>query len=202
MIDSLDDLLPDMFVELPDCPEALQKQTIRMAAREFCRLSDSYRITLDPVDIVADQEEYTLETGCNASIHRLAWVKIVQADSTEDDTTALSPSEYRLTDECVLKLFNPPDEAITDGLVVRVALRPDFDAALPFSGWYIERYADSILAGAKYRLMRIPRKPWSDSGLAMAYYRDYMDGVNEAKRETFYDYKTGDIMIQSQKFEV
>jgi len=198
MISSLDDLIEDMFIELPGCPEALIKQQLRLAARDFCRQSEAYKIELDPINLVADQQEYDLEPGMNASIARLIWVKT--GEDIDEFTEPLDPADYVLQEEYTLKLLNAPSSSITDGLVVKVALRPEFDDECDLDPFFLERYSSTIIAGAKFLLMKMPKKPWSYPDVAMLYRQEFRDGINEAKREFYYDYKYNDVMMDFRSF--
>lgn len=203
MIGSIYQLVPDIFVELPGCPEALIKQHLRLVAREFCRDTEAYRIKLDPIDIEDGTIEYNLQSGCNGSIHRILWVKIGENVTDENDKTEpVDPSRYMLQGEYTLVLMDEPTQDITDGLLVYVVLRPDFNEDMSIEPWFIERYADRIAAGTKYRLMRMTGKRWSDPAMAKFYYDEYDSGVSEAKGENFRDYRYQDIMMDFRRFSV
>lgn len=203
MMDSLYDLLPDLFIELPNCPEQLIKQHLRLIAREFCRETEAYRIELDPIDIVSGTVEYNLNTGTNGSISRIIWVK--KGDNitdANDQTNPLSPGDYYLKDEWTLVLYSEPSSSITDGLIVKVAIRPDFDEDASLPPWFLERYADRLISGVKSKLLRMNNKPWTDRGLAGLYSNEYNSGIIDAKQENFRDYKFQDVMIQSRRFSI
>lgn len=78
----------------------------------------------------------------------------------------------------------------TIGLWVRVVLRPAFNATeLP--DWILEKHADGIASGAKYRLMMEQGRPWSNPNLAPLHKSVFNDSIDracvEASRNTQFD---------------
>ena len=51
-----------------------------------------------------------------------------------------------------------------------------------------EKYFEAIMAGAKFRLMRMPKKEWTSFDLASVYFEDFERRVSEAQREALRDF--------------
>lgn len=190
------DILNDMFLELPGCPEAMQKQSLRLAFREFCVKSEGFILELSPIDVEDGVTDYNLITGCNCSIIRIKTVRY-GTEATDSNTTPLDPDQYGLANEWTLTLKNEPTTDITDGLVVSVALRPKYNQDPDLPEWFLERWGDFICMGAKSRLMMMTGKPWSNKADGQDYRVEFYNGIQNASRERFSDMKTQDLMFES-----
>ena len=92
----------------------------------------------------------------------------------------------RLTDE---KLFSFPDNSTIrihelsngDELFLKVVYKPTYDITEIDDIMYND-YVESVVAGAKRRLIAIPGQPWSDDERAMYYKAVAKRGMSHAKR--------------------
>lgn len=110
-----------------------------------------------------------------------------------------TPSNYLIMDEGTITLYPTPDTSITNGLIVRASIMPtvtiagdyvvdptgtkivnapDYltpdDITTIFPGVLLQ-HKETVVAGAKSRLLFIPDKPWTDLKLAA-----YFKGVAKA----------------------
>lgn len=178
----------DTMPELPGAEAALVANAIKRACIEFCERSQFHRQTLTAINVVSGTASYALTAPSAA--YRICGVVEVQYDLTTDQKELFPKTRddldaklglgweslsgdviYYLQDTInTVRLVRKPDEAITAGLVVRVAMAPD-QAATEASDEIYNEFYDAIAAGAKYRLMLMPSKPWSNSQMA-GFYRD------------------------------
>jgi len=198
----LNDILNDVYMECPGCSRTVMQQQLRLVARDFCVRTEAWTDFVTK-DIVADTEAYNLNTGYSANIQRILWVKYGES-ATEDNTSPLDPYLYKLEDEWTLTLLFDCPSAITDGLYVKMALRPQFggvsDSPNDLPEWFIDRYSDVLSAGTKAKLMRMLKMPWGNAEMSQFYNRLYDNGVNMANIESKYsDFKDGAIIVEQRK---
>jgi len=190
----LDDLVPFMVSELPDCDDGYILNALRKAARLFCIETEAWRKEADPISIVAGTVRYKLVTKEEASIHRIVKVMI---DDVEQDIRLVSLSadgRYIELDESI-----EPQDAIADGMVVTVVLRP-FMTANAYGEWFLDRHAEGIMAGTFASLMLEPKKPWSDAAKGMYYQGVYTQKKAEARRENDANHTSADVVMDFQTF--
>ena len=61
-----------------------------------------------------------------------------------------------------------PQTAVTNGLKVKVSLKPTLDSTDFTLDDIFDQYAEDIARGAKYRLQMSPKKPYTDVNMATA----------------------------------
>ena len=83
------------------------------------------------------------------------------------------PEFYLMNQDRYIQLVYCPDEALTGGLQVWANLKPAWDATT-VEDWLFDDHVSIIADGAVYRLLRIPKKPWSDRLEADIYQREYI----------------------------
>lgn len=191
IVTTYDDLLPLMLLDLNGCDEKLMLLALRQAGRDFCKQSESWIYEFPAVNVVLGQTDYEYIAPYMSNIHRIVWVKY--------DNTELELEDYTFVEEKTLVLTNTPTSNITDGLEVKVILRPKISSEqLP--SWFLERYAEYIMAGAKSYLMMMPSKPFTNANLSDFYKKIYTDGISIAKREVITDFKSGNILASAESF--
>lgn len=186
------DLIDMMLVELPGCPAALLTQHLQQAARKFCIDTEAYLEELAAIDLVAEDVTYTLtpaHTGCEIRRIKEVWIRTEEDVDDDLDGTLQAFDKYEFEPQTnVLTLDDSiePQEAVTDGLVVKVVLVPFLKsdiAATAVSDDFLNVWAEPIMARALFTLKRMSRKSWSDPQGAMVNLQEYNDGVTRAKQE-------------------
>jgi hypothetical protein len=163
--ETLKDLILDVLEDVPGCTDPSAELAIKRSARDFLQRSKIWTKKIE-IDLVADQESYTIAHNENANIERILAVKIKPESSTS------AWSKIAVSDEDLYEFIEPdilnfvdadyaPSYALTDGMEVEVALRPTMNNA-DIPGWIVDRYGDGIAAGAKANLQAKPGKPWSN----------------------------------------
>lgn len=107
--------------------------------------------------------------------HFLFWVKsdtTISALSAGSSGTDISGSGY----------INGVAGTVSPHIIAEVVLRPDFRVeSMPY--WFLDRYAEGIMAGAIARLSAQARKSWSDQGKAVLKAAEYAAAITEACSE-------------------
>lgn len=183
-------VLPELRgADVPSLLRALQD-----GGRAFLGDSEVWRVWLDPVDLVASQVDYVLTFPYRADIRRIMGVRMnttagvtagLEGDDIDESYYAFSPPDTLTLDDSLA-----PGTAVTDGLTVEVVLVPKLDA-VEIPEWIFSRYAEGVMAYAKYVMMRQPEVPWSNPNMAIFYQREFRRKVGEAKAEASAGYKRG-----------
>lgn len=198
---------PYVATEVIGCPDPTLNQAIVMAAIEFCRESQSWTETLDPVTLVNGTRDYELDVPMNAYLYtvRDVWVgsrrlsPALQSDVSRDETGS-EPSTYNMAaDRTMLSVYPVPAAVMGASLVVRATFTPTASATtLP--DYLGHRYMDAVTSGAKARLMAMPGVPWSNPQLAV-YYKSVLDAaVITARIEEAHDRVPGTIFVKPRSF--
>ena len=183
---------PKIRLEVAECPIPIVKDAVRWAATEFCKKSTTWRVTLDPIDIAADQAAYAL-TGPDGTVVSeiiTAWYdgrEILpktekQLKTLDDEWRDIegTPEYYVLLSPRVMTLTPYPADDLTDGLELRVALKPSITATTIDDTIY-EDYYETIGAGALGRLLLQQGRPWYNASLATFYREQFEQETNAAK---------------------
>lgn len=88
------------------------------------------------------------------------------------------PTRYYVQNDTTIGLALAPNAA--GNLRISAALKPTREATT-FPGWITQRYMEVIAHGAKWRVLRIPSKPYSNATLAAYYERKWEDGIADAR---------------------
>lgn len=188
--------LPDVALEVQDCPALVIRHHTIKVLTDFCKQSRYLRETLAPISVVAGTAAYAVAPSDNTQqLVRVeeVWFNGVQLDpitTSELDaevenwrTDTGTPVLYTWTDE-KLQLVPVPDTTAAGALEVRISYAIDPTATLVgFDPILYKRFDNGLAAGIKASLMMIPNKAWSNPDLAMAYQRDYKVAVALAKNQ-------------------
>jgi hypothetical protein len=173
-------------VVLPDFPGSNPASVliaIRDAAIEFCARTSIWRIFHPPITSVVDQKTYPFAPGVTGAVV----AKVIQArfngqeltPATPDQLNAIYPSGwnsltgtplyYTQHDERNVRLVPTTAEAITDALDMYVSLKPTLTSTSVPDVLY-EEHRERIAHGARTRMYRSPKKPYTDLEMAKAEY--------------------------------
>ena len=167
--DLLDEVLPYLAAD-PSNP--VTEHAIKRAVIDFCCQSWVWRYLPDPQDVVAGEAYYDLEPDTGTEVSAVMHVACngVPLDNKPLDwldrelpgwrTTLATPKYFTQVDTEQIILASLPDSNITGGLTMTLALEPA-QSATSFPGWIWSRHVEDITAGALYRLMMMPGKPWT-----------------------------------------
>lgn len=184
--------LPRIQPQVPGCPNPVIKKYLIDVLRDFCEETQLWENNeLTAISLVADQADYALSSLSG---------DIVAIDSAEIDevpikpitlfelnsqfhnwrhTTTRRPLNYLQTaSSSNITLVYTPSEALTDGLVVWVSLKP-LETATTVEDFLWKEYRDAIANGTVGMLKMVDGMPWSDMQSGMIKYATY-----EAVRDT------------------
>ena len=179
------DLISRMARDIPNFDYNDTLQALQDAGREFCNLSEAWFENLTSINIVADQQSYTLATDYPAHFKRVKSVHILSStDVTNGEEGRLMDSSYyKLVLPATLKfqVNHTPSTAVTGGLVVEVVFTPNMGAnELP--AWLMSRWGDGIIGKAMYELLKL-----QDANKAGLFLGQYNAKLNEAMVESMDD---------------
>ena len=161
----LDEFLPDVLPEVPDCPAQIAERAILQSARNFCMETWAWEEPVLTKTAEPEQEAHDIPEPFDG--------EIVAISSVEIDGSPV-PFAWPRRDQLQAKGQGE--------LVARGALQPTLsDTELP--DILAMHYSEAITAGTKYRLMRMPGVAWSNPDMAMFYQREFQQHVGRARVE-------------------
>lgn len=197
---------PEINPDIPNVPIPALEESVRAAAIRFCEKTHLWAVDLDRIDVVADQSEYTLTVDADlyAELVEVQNVKF-KIDAADDDQfvtvdpvsevqadinrsggwrsyTATSPYQYYIdpVTKTTLNLLPVPEEDSTEGLLVKVVIKP-LRSATVLPDFLYNDYREIIGFGAKSSLFRRKGMPWYDPRESVANERDFLNGCNNGK---------------------
>lgn len=194
MIVSFDDFLPEVLPDVIGCPDAQAVIAIRNAAIDFCKRGNFWKEALDPLTTAANVSTYDLDSPVNGA-------RVVQIMTLFLDGKMIHPrteewldaheEEWRTYANVPKWFFQPTPDLLTlarvpDGvytLTGTVSLAPT-RRSTGVEQFVFENYLETIASGAKARLCAIPKKPWSDAGLATYHAGRFDSGIASASVES------------------
>lgn len=176
-----DEILP----EIPNYVKSLVDQAIRDACIEFCRRTRLWKETVQ-VNVVATEASILVTPPSPQAVfmevRRVAYdgtdltpfmpeEKDADTPNWREDTG--TPENYCVYgDEDKVFLYPIPTESLTNGLEVDGVFAPARSCTQVPSFLY-DRHSKVIAKGAKYRLMQMGKKPWTDRELSAKYEREF-----------------------------
>lgn len=164
---------------LPYCPVALAVQKLRLAAREFFRMSWVWRADHEAIALVANQATYALTVPAGAEVRALCNVRLegnrfdpVRREVLESQygdwaaQTAEKPQRWFMADEATLLVWPKPTANLANAVTLRMILRPTLTAS-GIDDRLFNLYAEGIAHGAIAELQRMPDKPWTSFDSAL-----------------------------------
>lgn len=188
------ELLPYLLPDVPGAPDTLVKQAIMRAANEFCRESGVWSEIQDPMVVLDNINEYELDVPTGSQIVTIKSIWMVNRELVPvtmerlqelipnwQEAKGSDPAYYNAAhDYASFRIYPIPLGANKARMTVRAVYTPNqFGTFLP--QFLVDVYLDEILAGAKYRLMTMPNKAWSNPELGLVNKALFDDGIVKAK---------------------
>lgn len=188
-------LLPEILPMVPGCPDTLIENNIRSAVIELCEKTGVYQAELDPVTTVNGIFEYDLEAPNQTAVHKIMWVVHEGRDLEPISTNLLEqrkpkwrdtnyygePEYYVKQSQSIFWLVPVPNETKASSTVLRVQLKPTHQSTACDDD-VMNDYRDAIVAGALFRLLRLPSKDWTDFAGAQVYGSLFNEHLTDAER--------------------
>lgn len=210
---SINELLPFIMPELSGCPAALARSALLRAAIQFCEDSQGYIATLDPMALVGGTHTYEVETPSSQS--RLLIIKEISFGATEvlpktmgqlagvmpnwRTATGNAPVFYSRPSSTEIRLHPAPNSDATGDVQIRAAFAP-IRTADYLDDDLVNLSFEAIGAGAKWILMLMPGKPWSNPQLAEYYHSQFLAEIDKARIDAEHDFTQGSIYVQPRSF--
>ena len=188
-------LLPDILPMVPGCPDTLIENNIRSAVIELCEKSGVYQAELDPVTTVNGVYEYDLEAPAQTAVHKIMWaihegkdLEPISTNLLEQRKPKWRDTDYQGTPEYYIKqsqslfwLVPVPSVTKPASTILRVQLKPT-QTSTACDDDVMNDYKDAIVAGALFRLLRLPSKDWTDYTGAQVYGSLFNEHLANAER--------------------
>lgn len=188
-----------LLLDLKGCTELLRFEALRDACREFCEETGAWHEELT-LDLVDGQVRYNLIPSFDAHVYRLVDVWKLTEDQVTDGVRgdALGVDLYDLTagDPEVLVLADTiePEDDVTNGLIVKAAMVPEFNSA-DIAEWFLNRYWLAIVSRAKAIRMLDDKTRWTNAQKAAINQGIYLNEVQKAKAEVSRAFKEGPVTL-------
>lgn len=190
---SYDNLVRDIILYAPHCTEAIAAHAAKMTTIDFCRRTHWWKVTSDPIDLVAGEESYDVEVpnGTEPIAVVAAWYNNrplwPMGFSTRNrfqfrnlTTFNGTPQAFANDSPSQLVLLPVPKDAEVGALIMTVAVQPK-RSALGADAEMMERYFDTLVYGALARVLSIPNQPFTSPDAALAREKQYREEVTKAK---------------------
>ncbi|NBP80054.1 hypothetical protein EBU58_04925 [bacterium] len=190
--------------------EPLAQQALIDSAIAFCDQSLAVTVTLSPITVPVGISSIELDTPDNTSVAQILYVwydkrlmsPVPYGQMTDIYRQDGTPTDYTIEyiDEVAnLMVYPAPNERVTNGLVVRCALRPSRDATEVHDILY-HRYADGIIYGAQSILFSMPDQPWTDVGRAQQCGVTARARANQARADMLFGRVQSSMTVQMREF--
>lgn len=180
----LDDVMPS----LPGSPPiALVEASLRRATINFCARSRFLRLSVDPIMVDAGEALYDIDIDTSVTVEKIESATLdgrPLVEASDDDLAGEYRSKvgvvemFALEDPDQIRLINVPESA--GELLIRVSLKPRQSAA-GVESVVFEQFRQPIASGALAVLMAMPKKPWTDVGLAGYHTDQFERGIAAAE---------------------
>ena len=150
----LDDLIPDVAIDVKDCPRALMIRELVAAARQFCVYTKVWEEDVGSITPVAGITEYQLDLPPGSDL---------VAVTGDLDAEVMPPDR--------VIFLESPQEIVP----IRASLQPSYGATtLP--DVIASQWREAVVSGAIARLLMMNGRPWADPQLS-SYHRDISVGM-------------------------
>ncbi len=185
--------LPYVLADAPGCPEAVALREVKSAMIEFCKRSHIWLYSSDPIPAIANVPDYVLDIPPHADSALIKSVRFLGKElhlRTEEEldkaspgwrTKTGSPHFYVILQPTEILMDRSPSEAIiNDAITASFALMPKKDAK-EVEDFFFNDWCEEIADGAKYRLLRMPDRAWTNPQMAAHFYKSFWVGIARAK---------------------
>jgi len=207
------DLLPELLVDAPECPDATARAAILGAAIELCNDSLVWNEIQDPIALIDEIPTYDIDTPSQAEVVAVmgAWLpsgpllpktlsEIVQMYPNWQAASSPSPEYYNnVPGNSTIRVFPIPVNAQRAPMTMRVAYAPIRTAdELPDA--LVRAHQELLMRGARARLMLQPRKPWSDARLGAFNAELFAAGKVDERIKVTHDGTPGSMTVKAREF--
>lgn len=211
-----DKFFPNILPEVPGAAEMVVENAVKNAVIEFCEKSLILQRDHDPITVLEGIVDYDLEPPGGYLVIKVmkAWLENNQLEPLAPDFVRdasvynrlfssyqkanSTPRAYLQKDERSISLWSPPEKKYTNGLTLRVALKPTRDSTEVEDVIY-EDYAEVIAAGALSRLMRSAGKPYTNVEMAGVNQQLFQQGINLARSRALHGQVRSNLSVKLRR---
>jgi len=203
--------LSRVMPEVAGCPEPVAIQAIKDTCIEFCTRSNALQQDLDPVTLIANQSEYDLEPPAGYRVSRVMKVwrgdteltpaapdMIRVPDAYRATAGSAAPTFYFQKTASTISFLDVPKVTERNVVTIRAAITPT-RASTTIDDEILELWAEEIAHGAKYRLMLVPGKPYSNPQSSAVEKALFDAGVNKAMLQASRGYVRSSMRVKLRK---
>jgi hypothetical protein len=213
---SYEQFFSNVMPEVPGCPEITAFNAIQNAAIEFCEKSLILQVDHDPVTVLAGIVDYDLEPPTDTLVVKVmrAWLEGNELTPLAPDlvkgpevynrlfssyqSQPTTPSAFLQKDPRTVSVWGLPDKKYTNGLTMRVAIKPT-RAAEVIDDLIYEDYYEAIASGALSRLLNSQGKPYSSRDGAAVAERQFRQAINLARQRATHGNVRSTLSVQLRK---
>lgn len=202
-----DEVLP----EIPGVLQAMALNAVKRAAIEFCDRAWVWIVDQAEIPIVVDENTYAWTTPSDTEVARPIRVWLNKRPLTPKTVGELSEIYgdfmnfdggplFFVQDRPDKLIVVPRPTSVPDiGITAKLAVKPT-EAATGLETIIATKYRDAISHGAKARLFRIPKKPWTDTGVAGDYQEKFDAAVAKGQLEAVRGFAGAGVRVRPQFF--
>ena len=207
---NLSEFLPEIFLEVNGCPEAVALNALRHTLREFCDLSKAWQADIDSVSVISGQPSYDIDVPPDAEL-----MILLSATYNSRPMTIYTPEEmdrilttwrtdtgtgvsYLIQDWNMLYVSPVPTADDSNPIYLRAAFKPTMVATT--CGDILENWREGISGGALARLKQIPGKAWTDRDGALYYRSLFDDAANMACVRTLTGFSKRSLRVTPRRY--
>lgn len=204
-------------VDVLPCPDPIVNREVVSMLLEFCKKSEllvrEFELTIDSNDIDSDlQDSIDFDLSLYATNLRPVSIRELMVDTTEyiPEKRNLQGTltnwayikqagvkYYWIPANHLIRLF---DMATTDTtLYMKAAFKP-LRTATQVDDFLFEDWSEAIVAGAKWKILSMPGKEWTDARAAEHYRREWRKALAAAKVVSVKNGTPGDQRMNYQSF--
>lgn len=197
----IESMLKWLLPLVPGCPDMMALTYYKRALREFCEETYAYQRDLDPIQIEGGIAQYDLDVDTGFEVTTIIsafigqWPVVPLAPHQVRPTWASIPGRYVQWDGTTVTLYPTPAVDGADPLVLRVALTPTLSATDMDDG-FADEYGEEIANGAAYRLMSMPKQPFTDLNGSLVYKAAFGRAISGARIEFNRGLQRGELQVE------
>lgn len=209
-----DDLLPQVLPDVAGCPDLAAVNALRNAAIEFCSKTHAWNAVLAGIALVDGTQAYTIPAQgdgargvavlwgwCNGREVKGAPLSEIMA-AMPDWQTAIGPTPIYLSQAAGadgVTVYPSPMNSNGALLQLRVAFAPGLTSTgVPDAVG--NDYFETIVAGAKARLMLTAGKAWSNPAMGVLAAQKFASDLVDVRIRVLHDMSVGSLTVQARPF--
>jgi hypothetical protein len=163
---TFEQFFPDLMPNVPGCPESVAEHAIRRAVQMFCEKTRAWRVVMDPIEAIADTDEYDLPLDRNTELVRIERAQLDGRD-IEVGTEHQAAHRCRDTVSCFdgKTVIVSPVPAAGQLIALTCAIKPG-NGATGVEDFLYDEHVSLITLGAGAILKRQPQKAYTDVSAA------------------------------------